>query len=53
MRRLGPAGELLGYQVQAILSGDGRRQVVLIVNQDGNTLTGHAVTLLDRLLEKA
>ena len=47
------AGELPGYQVQAISSGDGRRQVVLMVNQDGSTLPKRALTLIDRLLEKA
>jgi D-alanyl-D-alanine carboxypeptidase len=47
------AGELPGYQVAAIASGDGRRQVVLMVNQDGSTLPKHALRLLDKLLEKA
>jgi D-alanyl-D-alanine carboxypeptidase len=46
-------GELPGYQAQAISSGDGRRQVVLMVNQDGSTLPKRANTLSDKLLEKA
>ena len=49
----GHSGELPGYQVHAISSGDGRRQVVLMVNQDGSTLPKRVITLLDRLLEKA
>lgn len=49
----GHGGELPGYQVEAITSGDGRRQVVLVVNQDGSTLAKRVLTRLDKLLEKA
>ena len=49
----GHGGELPGYEVQAVSSGDGRRQVVLMVNQDGSTLPKRVNTLFDRLLEKA
>jgi D-alanyl-D-alanine carboxypeptidase len=47
------AGELPGYQVAALSSADGRRQTVLMVNQDGSTLPKRAFALYDRLLEKA
>jgi D-alanyl-D-alanine carboxypeptidase len=47
------SGELPGYQVEAISSEDGRRQVVLMVNQDGSTLPKRVNTLLDKLFEKA
>jgi D-alanyl-D-alanine carboxypeptidase len=47
------SGELPGYQVEGLSSGDGRRQVVLMVNQDGSTLPKRVNTLLDKLLEKA
>ena len=46
-------GELPGYQAQAISSGDGRRQVVLMVNQDPSSLPKRVNTLFDKLLEKA
>ena len=46
-------GELPGYQAQAISSGDGRRQVVLVVNQDPSSLPKRVNTLFDKLLEKA
>jgi D-alanyl-D-alanine carboxypeptidase len=49
----GFGGELPGYQVQAISSGDGRRQVVLMVNQDPSSLPKRVNTLFDKLLEKA
>ena len=47
------AGELPGYQVTAVSSDDGRRQVVLMANQDGSTLPELANILLDKLIEKA
>jgi D-alanyl-D-alanine carboxypeptidase len=46
-------GELPGYEVAAVSSGDGRRQVVLMANQDRSTMPKRAVALFDRLLEKA
>ena len=46
-------GELPGYQAQAISSGDGRRQVVLMVNQDPSSVPKRVNTLFDKLLEKA
>jgi hypothetical protein len=49
----GHGGELPGYQVQAISSGDGRRQIVLMVNQDPSSLPKRVNTLLDKLFEKA
>ena len=47
------SGELPGYQLTALSSGDGRRQVVLMVNQDGSTVPKRVNTLSDKLLEKA
>jgi D-alanyl-D-alanine carboxypeptidase len=47
------AGELPGYEVAAISSGDGRRQVVLMANQDRSTLPKRAVALFDNLIGKA
>ena len=49
----GHSGELPGYDVQTIFSEDGRRQVVLMINQNATTLPKRVITLLDRLLEKA
>jgi D-alanyl-D-alanine carboxypeptidase len=46
-------GELPGYEVAAISSGNGRRQVVLMANQDRSTMPKRAVALFDRLFEKA
>jgi D-alanyl-D-alanine carboxypeptidase len=47
------AGEIPGYQVAAVSSADGRRQVVLMANQDGSTLPRRANTLMDELIDKA
>jgi D-alanyl-D-alanine carboxypeptidase len=46
-------GELPGYEVVAISSADGRRQTVLMMNQDRSTAAKRAVTLFDKLSEKA
>ena len=46
-------GELPGYEVVAISSGDGRRQVVLMANQDRSTMPKRAVALYDKLVVKA
>jgi D-alanyl-D-alanine carboxypeptidase len=46
-------GELPGYEVFAISSADGRRQTVLMMNQDRSTAAKPAVALFDRLVEKA
>jgi D-alanyl-D-alanine carboxypeptidase len=47
------AGELPGYEVFAISSADGRRQTVLMMNQDRSTAAKRAVALFDKLSEKA
>jgi len=49
----GRGGEFPGYQVVAISSADGRRQTVLMMNQDGSTAAKRAVALFDKLSEKA
>jgi len=46
-------GELPGYEVFAISSADGRRQTVLMMNQDRSTAAKRAVALFDKLSEKA
>jgi D-alanyl-D-alanine carboxypeptidase len=46
-------GELPGYEVFAISSADGRRQTVLMMNQDRSTAPKRAVALFDKLGEKA
>jgi D-alanyl-D-alanine carboxypeptidase len=46
-------GELPGYEVFAISSPDGRRQTVLMMNQDRSTAAKRAVALFDKLYEKA
>jgi len=46
-------GELAGYEVFAISSADGRRQTVLMMNQDRSTAAKRAVALFDKLSEKA
>lgn len=46
-------GEFPGYEVAAVSSGNGRRQVVLMANQDRSTMPKRAVALFDRLFEKA
>jgi hypothetical protein len=47
------AGELPGYEVFAISSADGRRQTVMMMNQDRSTAAKRAVALFDKLSEKA
>jgi len=46
-------GELPGYEVFAISSADGRRQTVLMMNQDRSTAAKRAVALFDKLPGKA
>jgi D-alanyl-D-alanine carboxypeptidase len=46
-------GELPGYEVFAISSADGRRQTVLMMNQDRSTAAKPAVALFDKLVENA
>lgn len=47
------AGEFPGYEVFAISSADGRRQTVMMMNQDRSTAAKRAVALFDKLAEKA
>ena len=42
-----------GYDVSTAFSGNGRRQVVLMINQDASTLAKAALPLYYRLLDKA
>ena len=49
----GHTGELPGYEVSAAFSLDGRRQAILIVNQDGTTLPKRAFALYNSLMGKA
>lgn len=49
----GHTGELAGYDVSAVISEDGRRQVVLMINQDASTLAVPARPLYGRLIGKA
>jgi D-alanyl-D-alanine carboxypeptidase len=49
----GRGGELPGYEVFGISSADGRRQTVLMMNQDHSTVAKRAVALFDKLSEKA
>jgi D-alanyl-D-alanine carboxypeptidase len=49
----GHSGELPGYDVSSVFSEDGRRQAVLIVNQDGTTQPKRAFALSQKLIEKA
>jgi D-alanyl-D-alanine carboxypeptidase len=49
----GRGGEFPGYEVYAISSPDGRRQTVLMMNQDRSTAAKRAVALFDKLAEKA
>jgi D-alanyl-D-alanine carboxypeptidase len=46
-------GELPGYDVAAVSTGDGRRQTVLMMNQNRSTLPKRTVALFDGLVEKA
>ena len=41
----GHSGELPGYDVQTVFSEDGRRQAVLMINQDATTLPKPALPL--------
>ena len=49
----GHSGELPGYDVSAAFSEDGRRQAVLMLNQDATTLPRPALVLYVRLIGKA
>jgi D-alanyl-D-alanine carboxypeptidase len=49
----GRGGEFPGYEAFAISSADGRRQTVLMMNQDGSTAPKRAVVLFDKLVAKA
>jgi D-alanyl-D-alanine carboxypeptidase len=49
----GHSGELPGYDVSNVFSEDGRRQAVLMINQDAGTLAKKALPLYYRLLDKA
>ena len=46
-------GELPGYEVIAVSSANGRRQTVLMMNQDHSTAPKRAVALFDKLAVKA
>jgi D-alanyl-D-alanine carboxypeptidase len=49
----GHSGELPGFDVQTVFSEDGRRQAVLMINQDATTLPKPALPLYFKLIEKA
>ncbi|MGZ8795684.1 MAG: serine hydrolase domain-containing protein, partial [Gaiellaceae bacterium] len=49
----GHTGELAGYDVSAVFSENGRRQAVLMINQDASTLPEPARALYGRLIGKA
>ena len=49
----GRGGEFPGYEVFAVSSADGRRQTVLMMNQDRSTAAKRAVALFDKLTETA
>lgn len=49
----GHSGEVGGYDVSTSFSEDGRRQAVLMINQDASTLAKAALPLYYRLLDKA
>ena len=49
----GHSGELAGYDVSSAFSEDGRRQAVLMINQDASTLAKDALPLYYRLIDKA
>jgi D-alanyl-D-alanine carboxypeptidase len=49
----GHSGELPGYDVSTAFTENGRRQLVLMINQDATTLPKPAVALYDRLQTKA
>jgi D-alanyl-D-alanine carboxypeptidase len=50
---LGHDGGVAGYGIIALSSPDGRRQAVLMVNHDPDTLTKRAKVLFDKLIAKA
>jgi D-alanyl-D-alanine carboxypeptidase len=49
----GHSGEFPGYDVSTTFSQDGRRQAVLMINQDASTLAKDALPLYYRLIDKA
>ena len=49
----GHSGELPGYDVQTVFSEDGRRQAVLMINQNATTLPKPALPLYFKLPDKA
>ena len=49
----GHTGELPGYEVSTAFSENGRRQAVLMMNQDATTLAKPVFALYNQLLEKA
>jgi hypothetical protein len=49
----GHSGELPGYDVSSAFSENGRRQAVLMINQDASTLPKPAYALYNRLMDKA
>lgn len=49
----GHSGELPGYDVQTVFTEDGRRQVVLMINQNATTLPKPALPLYFKLIGKA
>jgi D-alanyl-D-alanine carboxypeptidase len=49
----GHSGEVAGYDVSTAFSEDGRRQAVLMINQDASTLAKNALPLYYRLIDKA
>jgi D-alanyl-D-alanine carboxypeptidase len=49
----GHSGEFPGYDVSTAFSEDGRRQAVLMINQDASTLAKDALPLYYRLIDKA
>ena len=49
----GHSGELPGFDVQTVFSEDGRRQAVLMINQDETTLPKPALPLYSKLIGKA
>jgi len=49
----GHSGEVAGYDVSTAFSGNGRRQAVLMINQDASTLAKAAPPLYYQLLDKA
>ena len=49
----GHSGELPGYDTSTVFSENGRRQTVLMINQDATTLPKPALALYGKLIEKA